>query len=180
METHLVMLDPFHEVKYYIQVHIVASLPMTQAVKNLPAMQKNSRLIPGSGRSPAERIGNPLQFSCLENPTDRKSQEIGGLLQSVGSQRVRLDITHTIYNHIANEIQTDGPRIAVTTRSHTSTQSPLSQENTLTCENSSPFPLLKPEAVCFSMDLGAREAGFAFLSLLPLVRWYLVSIPRLS
>jgi len=27
--------------------------------------------IPGSGRSPGERHGNPLQYSCLENPTDR-------------------------------------------------------------------------------------------------------------
>ena len=27
--------------------------------------------IPGSGRSPGERNGNPLQYSCLENPTDR-------------------------------------------------------------------------------------------------------------
>ena len=27
--------------------------------------------IPGSGRSPGEGNGNPLQFSCLENPTDR-------------------------------------------------------------------------------------------------------------
>ena len=25
-------------------------------------------LIPGSGRSPGERNGNPLQYSCLENP----------------------------------------------------------------------------------------------------------------
>ena len=28
-------------------------------------------LIPGSGRSPGEGNGNPLQYSCLENPTDR-------------------------------------------------------------------------------------------------------------
>ena len=28
-------------------------------------------LIPGSGRSPGEENGNPLQFSCLENPMDR-------------------------------------------------------------------------------------------------------------
>ena len=28
-------------------------------------------LIPGSGRSPGEGDGNPLQYSCLENPTDR-------------------------------------------------------------------------------------------------------------
>ena len=28
-------------------------------------------LIPGSGRSPGEGNGNPLQYSRLENPTDR-------------------------------------------------------------------------------------------------------------
>ena len=27
--------------------------------------------IPGSGRSPAEGNGNPLQYSCLENSMDR-------------------------------------------------------------------------------------------------------------
>jgi len=27
--------------------------------------------IPGSGRSPVEGNGNPLQYSCLKNPTDR-------------------------------------------------------------------------------------------------------------
>ena len=26
--------------------------------------------IPGSGRSPGEGNGNPLQYSCLENPMD--------------------------------------------------------------------------------------------------------------
>ena len=26
--------------------------------------------IPGSGRSAGEGYGNPLQYSCLENPTD--------------------------------------------------------------------------------------------------------------
>ena len=28
-------------------------------------------LTPGSGRSPGEGNGNPLQYSCLENPMDR-------------------------------------------------------------------------------------------------------------
>ena len=28
-------------------------------------------LIPGSGRSPGSGHGNPLQYSCLENPMDR-------------------------------------------------------------------------------------------------------------
>ena len=31
----------------------------------------NLGLIPGSGRSPREGNGNPLQYSCLENPKDR-------------------------------------------------------------------------------------------------------------
>ena len=41
-------------------------------------------LIPGSGRSPGEENGNPLQYSCLENPM---AGETGGL-QSMGSRRV--------------------------------------------------------------------------------------------
>ena len=43
-------------------------------VKNLPANAGDLReagLIPGSGRSPGGRHNNPLQCSCLENPTDR-------------------------------------------------------------------------------------------------------------
>jgi len=27
--------------------------------------------IPGSGRSPGREYGHPVQYSCLENPTDR-------------------------------------------------------------------------------------------------------------
>ena len=30
-------------------------------------------LIPGSGRSPKVRNGNPLQYFCLGNPMDRKA-----------------------------------------------------------------------------------------------------------
>ena len=29
--------------------------------------------IPGSGRSPGGGHGNPLQYSCLENPIDRQA-----------------------------------------------------------------------------------------------------------
>ena len=40
-------------------------------VKNLLADAGDASLIPGSGRSPGEGNGNPLQYSCLGNPTDR-------------------------------------------------------------------------------------------------------------
>ena len=42
--------------------------------KNLPANARdtgNMNSIPGSGRSPGEGNGNPLQYSCLESPMDR-------------------------------------------------------------------------------------------------------------
>ena len=32
---------------------------------------RNADLIPGSGRSPGEENGNPLQYFCLENSMDR-------------------------------------------------------------------------------------------------------------
>ena len=40
-------------------------------VKNLPANAGGTSPIPGSGRSNGGGHGNPLQFSCLENPMDR-------------------------------------------------------------------------------------------------------------
>ena len=40
-------------------------------VKNPPANTGDLGLIPGSGRSPGERNGDPLQNSCLENSMDR-------------------------------------------------------------------------------------------------------------
>ena len=43
-------------------------------VKNPPANAGNARdmdLIPGSGRFPGGGHGNPFQYSCSENPTDR-------------------------------------------------------------------------------------------------------------
>ena len=47
---------------------------MALGVKNLPANAGDVRdtgSIPGSGRSPREGNGTPLQYSCLENPMDR-------------------------------------------------------------------------------------------------------------
>ena len=56
-------------------------------VKNPPtnAGDTDAGLIPGSGRSPGKGNGNPLRYSCLENPwTEEPSW-----LQSMASQRVR-------------------------------------------------------------------------------------------
>ena len=46
---------------------------VAQMEKNLPAMQETWISIPESERSPAEGNGNLLQYSCLENSTDREA-----------------------------------------------------------------------------------------------------------
>ena len=46
---------------------------MARLVKNLPMIQETCVSIPGSGRSPGEGNGNPLHYSCLENPVDRRA-----------------------------------------------------------------------------------------------------------
>ena len=60
-------------------------------VKNLPANAgdvKDVGLIPGLERSPREGNGNVVQYSCLENSTDRDAWQA---IQSRGWQRVRHD-----------------------------------------------------------------------------------------
>ena len=47
--------------------------PGGSVVKNPPADTGDADSIPGSGRSPGERNGNPLQYSCLKNPMDREA-----------------------------------------------------------------------------------------------------------
>ena len=42
-------------------------------VKNPPANAGDMGSIPWSGRCPGEGNGGPLQYSCLQNPTDRGS-----------------------------------------------------------------------------------------------------------
>ena len=61
---------------------------VAQTVKRLLAMQERAGSIPGSGSSPGEGNGNPLQNSCLENLMDR------GAWQATvhGIARVRHDL----------------------------------------------------------------------------------------
>ena len=42
-------------------------------VKNLPANKGDTDSVPGLGRSSEEGNGNPLQYSCLGNPMDRRA-----------------------------------------------------------------------------------------------------------
>ena len=49
--------------------------PDGSVVKNPPTSTGDMGLIPGSGRSPGEGNGNPLQYSCLGNLMDREASQ---------------------------------------------------------------------------------------------------------
>ena len=77
---------------------ILGASQVVLVVKSPPASVRHIRdtgSIPGSGRSPGGGYGNPLQYSCLENPMDWDS----GGLQSMGLQRVRQGwVTNTAHS----------------------------------------------------------------------------------
>ena len=63
----------FFLIKFYLSIVDLVS-QVALIVKNPPANvghMRDSGSIPRSGRSPGVGHGNPLQYSCLENPMDR-------------------------------------------------------------------------------------------------------------
>ena len=62
---------PHHKREIKLTVKVWALATVAQTAKNLPANAGNRDSSPGSARSPGEGNGYPIQYSCLENPTDR-------------------------------------------------------------------------------------------------------------
>ena len=72
--------------KIHIHIHIrirIQGLSRSLSSKESSCNAGDAGLIPGWGRSPGEGNGNPLQYSCLENPMDRGAWQA---LESIGSQ----------------------------------------------------------------------------------------------
>ena len=89
------MVSLFSNKLFLIRASLVA-----QMVKNLPANAGdtgNEGLIPGLGKSPGEGNGNPLQYSCLENPMDRGAWQ--ATVHGVKKSRTRLS-THAFFSLI--------------------------------------------------------------------------------
>ena len=72
---------PIHNIAFHISFSpspelqsLDSASQVVLVVKNPPANAgavRDMSLIPGTGRSPGGGHGNPLQYSCLENPKDR-------------------------------------------------------------------------------------------------------------
>ena len=61
------------------KIGIIGPSLVVQVVQNPPANAEDVRdagLIPGLGRSPGGGHGNPLRYSCLENPMDRGARQV--------------------------------------------------------------------------------------------------------
>ena len=65
--THLLYIYLY---TFIIYIHNKWGFLGGSVVKNPPANAGHMGLIPDPGRSPGEGNGNPLQYSCLENPMD--------------------------------------------------------------------------------------------------------------
>ena len=61
----------FHLLALFYYYLCIYWLPRWFGGKESACQAGDSGSIPGSGRSPGEGNGNPLQYSCLENSTDR-------------------------------------------------------------------------------------------------------------
>ena len=77
-----VSLLPLNNKHVHFSVDIRSSINMSGASRWLSGKNHCQGSIPELGRSPGEGKGNPLQYSCLENPMDR-----GGELQFMGWQK---------------------------------------------------------------------------------------------
>ena len=78
---------------------VLWGFPGGAVVKNLPVSEGDLRdmgSIPGSGRSPGGRHGNPLQCSCLENPMDRGAWQatVRGVTKSQAQLKQQLVCTY--------------------------------------------------------------------------------------
>ena len=81
---------------FILPYYMLGGFPGGREVKNPPANAGDARdmgSIPESGRSPGEGNGNPLQYSCPENPMDRGAWR--AVVHGVAESRTRLsDLAH--------------------------------------------------------------------------------------
>ena len=76
---------------YWINGHPYTNKRVSQValvIKNPPANAGDLGSIPGLGRSPGVGHGNPLQYSCLDNPMDREAWQ--ATVRSIAKSQTQL------------------------------------------------------------------------------------------
>ena len=102
---------PFLEliwIKWYLWNFIWLGFPGGSESKESACSTGDGSLIPGSGRSPEEGNGYPLQYSCLENFKDRGAWR--GTVHGVTKSQTWLNDFHTFHN-MTSALSVSGPRV---------------------------------------------------------------------
>ena len=80
---------------YLIRNYIVLGLPQWLSGKDFVCNAGDTGLIPGFGKSPGGGHGNPLQYSCLENPMKRGAWQAIVHRTAKSSAWLKQNTTHT-------------------------------------------------------------------------------------
>ena len=83
----------------YINIKVGRTSQVVLVVKNPPANAGDMGSIPGWGRSSGGGNGNPLQYSCLENPMDRGAWQ-ATVLRVTKSQTCPSNLAHPQINRL--------------------------------------------------------------------------------
>ena len=89
----LLSVSHFFFLNFLGYVIYIPGFPRGAVVKNMPANAGgtgNMGSVPGLGKSPGEGNGNPLQYSCLENPMDREAW--WATVHGVSKSQIRLSL----------------------------------------------------------------------------------------
>ena len=85
-----------------LPIPVFLGFPGGSAGKESTCNARDLGLTPGLGRSPGGRLGNPVQYSCLENPRDRgawwgprghKESDMTERLSTASQLDIRIDLT---------------------------------------------------------------------------------------
>ena len=79
---------------FYVEVELSLGFHGSSAGKESTYNAGDLGLIPGLGRSPGGGHGNPLQYSCLENPHGQRSLGAGATVHRVTKSRTQLSDKH--------------------------------------------------------------------------------------
>ena len=130
----------------------ILGLPRCSAVKNPPANAGDTGdvgSVPGLGSSPGGGHGDPLHYSCLENPWTKEP----GRLQSMMSQRVEQDWASLYNNHVLE----------------------ISTFCSLTARNSAALTLLLTKSSISHLNLNPEREQFVFH---PYYYWLQQPVPQ--
>ena len=72
----------------YNAIKVERAFPGGSNSKESACNAEDQSSVPGLGRSPGERNGNPLQYSCLENSMDRRAWQ--ATVHGVTKSQIRL------------------------------------------------------------------------------------------